>query len=142
MAEGIMAEKLENAGLNFKVDSCGFESFHVGDTPDPRAIQTTRKRGIDISSHRARLFKTSDFDEFDLILAMDDTHYRNILKKCRSDKDKSKVCYMLDSIAPGMQEEVQDPWYHDQRAFEEVFQLLDKASQAWVNKLKKSHDRR
>jgi protein-tyrosine phosphatase len=113
----------------------------VGDAPDPRAIQTTRKRGIDISSHRARLFRTSDFDDFDLILAMDDSHYRNILKRCRSDKDREKVFYMLDSIAPGMQEEVQDPWYHDLRAFEDVFQLLDKASRAWVDKLKKRHDR-
>lgn len=142
MAEGIMADKLENAGFTFKVDSCGFESFHVGDSPDPRAIQTTRKRGIDITSHRARLFRTSDFDEFDLILAMDDTHYRNIMNRCRSDKDREKVFYMLDSIAPDMQEEVQDPWYHDQRAFEDVFQLLDKAAQAWVDKLKKRNDRR
>ncbi len=116
------------------VDSCGFESFHVGDAPDPRAQEVARKRGIDLSQHRARLFTPRDFDRFDFIYAMDSTHYHNITKLSRNDSDNSKVDYMLNVLNSGMNLGVQDPWYHDLKAFERVFLQLDEACDAIVDK--------
>ena len=127
MAEGILREKLRKSRITAEVDSCGFESFHVGDPPDSRAQEVTRKRGIELSSHRARLFTQHDFDDFDLIYAMDSSHFKNIMKLSRNESDRSKVDYMLNLLHPGQNLDVQDPWYHGMYAFEQVFLQLDDA---------------
>jgi protein-tyrosine phosphatase len=135
MAEGILREKLKERRIPAEVDSCGFESFHVGDPPDSRAQEVTRKRRIDLSSHRARLFTTQDFDRFDYIFAMDSSHFNNIMKLARNDSDRSKVDFMLNVLHPGQNLGVQDPWYHGMKAFEQVYWQLDEACERFVETL-------
>jgi protein-tyrosine phosphatase len=125
LAEGILREKLLIHNIPAEVDSCGFESFHVGDAPDSRAQSVATQHGIDISELRARLFRQSDFDRFDLIYAMDSSHFNNLMKLCRNDADRAKVDFALNVLNPGQNLGVQDPWYHDIRAFEKVFLQLD-----------------
>ena len=72
MAEGILRAELEKRNLNhIEVDSAGTSNWHIGNPPDSRAIATAAKIGINISSQRARQITVKDFDEFDLIIAMD-----------------------------------------------------------------------
>ncbi|MCX6283533.1 MAG: low molecular weight phosphotyrosine protein phosphatase [Bacteroidetes bacterium] len=84
MAEGILRSKLRKDGIQAETDSCGFESFHIGDHPDNRAQSVCRKNGIDISGHVARLFRKQDFDNFDRIYVMDASHYYNLSRMARS----------------------------------------------------------
>lgn len=135
LAEAILREKLQKINVTAEVDSCGFESFHVGDPPDSRAQAVAGKRGIDLLSHRARLFTTRDFDRFDYIYAMDSTHYHNIMRHTRNESDKSKVDYLLNVLYPGQNLGVQDPWYHDLKAFEKVYLQLDEACDQIVDKI-------
>lgn len=120
------------------VDSCGFESFHVGDQPDSRALAVSKKRGIDISGHRARLFCDRDFEEFDMIFVMDSTHYKNVMRRSKDPKDQLKVDYFLNVLDPGLNLDVPDPWYHDLNAFEKVYMQLDEACEAFVNRMTKT----
>ena len=135
MAEGILRKKLLQNKIEAVVDSCGFESFHVGDMPDPRAITVTRKNGIDITTHRSRLFRDRDFQDFDFIFVMDSTHYRKVMKRAVKPQDQSKVDYFLNVVHPGRNEEVSDPWYHDQEAFKKVFVQLDEACDLFVKQI-------
>ena len=75
-AEGVARKRLIDAGLDARVavDSAGLDRWHVGDPPDPRAIQTARRRGYDLSAQRARQFGRADFDNFALIVGMDRGH--------------------------------------------------------------------
>jgi|APCry1669188910_1035180.scaffolds.fasta_scaffold00033_11 protein-tyrosine phosphatase len=127
MAEAILRNKLNDAGLSDETDSCGFESFHVGDHPDKRAQTVCRKYGLDISSHVARLFRKSDFDRFDRIYVMDSSHYYNVSRTSGSADDMKKVDYMLNLLYPGQDLPVDDPWYHDIEAFEHTYRQLDSA---------------
>jgi protein-tyrosine phosphatase len=127
LAEGILRHKLAKINFPAEVDSCGFESFHVGDPPDIRALSVAKLRGIDISSHQARLFTIGDFEAFDYIYAMENSHYNNIMRLAKHESDRSKVDYVLNAIFPGQNRGVQDPWYHDIKAFEKVFLQLDEA---------------
>ena len=127
LAEGILREKLRKKNIPAEIDSCGFESFHVGDPPDSRAQSVAMRRGIDISAHRARLFAPRDFERFDYIYAMDSSHFHNLMRLCRNGSDKVKVDYVLNALSPGQNLGVQDPWYHDLAAFEKVFVQLDAA---------------
>ena len=125
MAEGILKDKLRKLNLTASVDSAGFESFHVGDTPDERAVATLRKRGIDITDHVSRLFSVRDFDRFDRIYVMDSYHYLNVSRLARNEEDMKKVDYALNVLSPGMNKNIQDPWYDGLNAFEKVFGQLD-----------------
>ena len=81
-AEGVFRKLLAENGLEKKVqtDSAGTHDYHVGERPDPRAREHARRRGYDISGLRARQVGQRDFEEFDLLLAMDRGHLK-ILKQ-------------------------------------------------------------
>jgi protein-tyrosine phosphatase len=135
MAEGILNDKLRKFNFAATVDSAGFENFHVGDSPDDRAVRTLRKRNIDITGHVARLFTVKDFDRFDRIYVMDSSHYSGVSRLARNDDDMQKVDYLLNVIYPGSCKPVQDPWYHGMEAFESVYEQLDRACDALANKI-------
>ena len=137
LAEGILKEKLRKKKISAEVDSAGMEAFHIGDTPDERACVTARKHGIDISSHRVRLFQTDDFDSFDKIYIMDYSHYLALSRMSRNENDFKKVDYIMNAIDPGKNIPVQDPWYDGMAAFDKVYDQLDKACEKiadWIRK--------
>ncbi|MDR9426455.1 MAG: low molecular weight protein-tyrosine-phosphatase, partial [Marinobacter sp.] len=72
-AEGVFRSLVEEAGLSDRIhiDSCGTGSWHIGKSPDSRAMEAARKRGIDISDLRARQIIEADLDGFDYVLVMD-----------------------------------------------------------------------
>ena len=80
LAEGIMRAKIEEAGLDWEVDSAGTSRFHAGEQPDKRSIQVAKKYGIDISQQRSRQFRGWDFEFFDRIYVMDSSNYRDIFQ--------------------------------------------------------------
>ncbi len=85
-------------------------------------ISTAYQHGIDISGLRARQFKQSDYDEFDMIYAMDTSNYHHVLSLARDDFDRAKVQMVLEDNL-----DVPDPYRGDDGEFEHVYQLLDAA---------------
>ena len=69
-AEAIFRRMVREAGFSDVIDSdsASTTAHHEGETPDSRAQLACRKRGLDISQHRARQIRPEDFEEFDLIL--------------------------------------------------------------------------
>ena len=65
-------------GLEIEVDSAGTHGYHTGSPPDERSIAAARRRGIDMSSLRARVVEPGDFERFDLVLAMDESVYERL----------------------------------------------------------------
>jgi protein-tyrosine phosphatase len=129
IAEGILRHKLRvMKNEDIQTDSAGTSNFHVGEQPDARMRMTAVKNGMDISDLRARQFVQSDFDEFDLIYAMDNANKMDILKLARNEADRAKVKLILDEIYPGENREVPDPYYGGDEGFQEVFDMLDDAT--------------
>ena len=133
LAEGIMKHKLAERGLAWEVDSAGTGYWHAGELPDQRSIQTARRHGIDITDQRARQLKASDFSQFDHILVMDQSNRRNALQLTRKPEQEQKVQLIMDYGNPGSELEVPDPYYDDD-GFEQVFDMLDKACDAFIEK--------
>ena len=136
MAEGIMRKKLEEHKINGLVDSAGTANYHVGECPDDRAIAKAKKYGINISQLVGRQFTTADFDNFDIIYAMDTSNFTNITRLARNDSDKAKVTLILDELFPGQGMSVPDPYYGGDAGFENVYSLLDQACENICRKLK------
>ncbi|MBL0103985.1 MAG: low molecular weight phosphotyrosine protein phosphatase [Bacteroidetes bacterium] len=136
MAEGILTNSAKENGVSIEVDSAGTGNYHVGENPDPRAIATAKKFGVDISDLIARQFKKEDFQQFDHIFVMDKSNYDNVIRLAQSNSDRQKVRLYLSLIPSFPLEEVPDPWFGGPEGFVEVFQMLNKATDAFLEEIK------
>ena len=91
LAHGIMEYMIQSNNLDWKVDSAGTSGWHNGELPDRRSIDVAKLHGIDITNQNSRKFIQADFDDFDLIMAMDSSNYTDILKLARNEQDVQKV---------------------------------------------------
>ncbi len=124
LAEGIMKKMAAENDLNWQVDSAGTGGYHEGELPDERSILEASKNGIDITDQRARKFVKKDLQEYDLILAMDQENYRNILSHAE-EKEREKVHLILNFSHPGENRAVPDPYYGG--GFDHVYNMLHSA---------------
>lgn len=127
-AEGVFQSIMESHQLSDRIDldSAGTHAYHVGNAPDPRSQAAALKRGMDLSSLRARQINQQDFEKFDLILAMDKANYENMLEKCPIEL-QHKIEMMLEYGSADTME-VPDPYYGGANGFEKVLDLLQDAS--------------
>jgi len=132
LAEGILKSKVDSNTVF--VDSSGTAGYHVGNPPDKRSVAVAKKHGIDISTQKCRQFSKNDFEKFDLIYAMDESNFINILSLANTKKDEKKVRLLLDELDLGFNE-VPDPYYGGVDGFEEVYQMINSACEAIVKKL-------
>ena len=135
MAEGILKSKVKDKGLDWEVDSAGTGAWHIGELPDPRSIAESSKQGIDITDQRARQFDSRDFDDFDLILAMDSTNLSNIQRLAPKKGKEGKVVMIMDFVQPDGHVNVPDPYWDDD-GFNKVFRMLDEACERLIEKYK------
>lgn len=134
LADGLLLRKIKERNLNWSVDSAGTANYHIGKAPDQRMIKTAAQHGTPIDFLRARQFTPTDFQHFDLILVMDQSNYQNVIRLASSNEEIKKVHFLLDYLYPGQSAEVPDPYYGTQKDFEEVYELLDKATDALIQK--------
>lgn len=126
-AQAIMQKFINEKGLheNFELDSAGLYGGHAGELPDHRMRVHASKRGYDLT-HRSRPVKTSDFRDFDLIVAMDDSNYFSLQRLAPTLEDKEKVVKMIDYVKGYPQfDAVPDPYYEGAQGFEIVLDLLE-----------------
>jgi protein-tyrosine phosphatase len=116
------------AGLAMRIESAGLGDWHVGDPPDERAQHHARNRGYDLSAQRARQVKPGDFEEFDLILAMDRGHLR-ALQSMAPPRHRAKIRLFA---AGG---DVPDPYYGGPDGFERVLDLVEERCRALLQEL-------
>jgi protein-tyrosine phosphatase len=134
-AENIMNHLIEQSELNGSIicDSAGTSSYHIGSPPDRRmSVAAAQKLGIKMCG-RARQFQKSDFQDFDLILAMDRENYENILYLDPSRQYHDKVRLMCDFCSQHTLKEVPDPYYGDSEGFNQVIELLVDACEGLLN---------
>ncbi len=133
LAEGILRSKTSASFI--QVDSAGTAGYHIGKPPDSRSIAVAKKNGIDISQQQCRKFTPSDFDAFDIIYTMDKSNYADILMQSRNESDQKKVKLLLEEVSLGLNE-VPDPYYGGDDGFENVFQMINLACDAIMQKIK------
>ena len=135
-AEGIFREMVIRAGLEdqYQIDSAGMISYHAGESPDPRTCRTAKARGYSLDGQRARQVKNGDFEQFDWILAMDRSHYDDLMSLAPVHHQK-KIKMFLSFLDNAPVEDVPDPYYGGPEGFENTFQLIEDGSQALLDHL-------
>ncbi len=135
-AEGVFETLINEKNIQekFEIDSAGTHAYHVNEAPDLRAQRAAKERGIELNHIRARKVIYGDFESFDYILAMDDDNYDVLMEAC-PDEHQHKIKRFLD-FAPHVDErEVPDPYYGGKFGFERVLNLVEEASQGFLNAL-------
>jgi protein-tyrosine phosphatase len=139
-AEGVMRRLVREAGLEnrIEIDSAGTGGWHVGAPPDERATAAARGRGITLNG-AARTVAATDFDEWDLLVAMDRDNERELLHRAPDEEARAKVrllrSFDAESVARG-ELEVPDPYYGGERGFDEVLDIVDAGCRALLDELR------
>jgi protein-tyrosine phosphatase len=140
-AEGTMNHLIQQAGWGdrFGCDSAGTSRYHIGDSPDRRMTLTAQKREIFLEG-KARQFRGQDFDQFDLILAMDRQNYRDILALASTELQRQKVHLICDFCTQYTDQDVPDPYYGGADGFVYVLDLLADACAGLLQQLSANLD--
>lgn len=136
-AEGVFRALIEQHGLSDRImiDSAGLYGYHIGEAPDHRSIKAAQARGYDISGLRARRVRPSDYSEFDLILAMDRGHYREMIAACPP-ANHERIRMFLD-FAPGFNgADVPDPYYGQADGFDRVLDMAEAGANGMLTHLR------
>jgi len=134
LAEGILRNKAEKAGLNWMVDSAGTANYHVGEPPHRLSQKVAMLNGIDISHQRSRRFIKEDMLRFDKIYVMDAENYIFIKQLSEELWNENKVDLLLNELYPNENRDVPDPWYGTEEGFHEVFAMLSEACEAIIKR--------
>ncbi len=135
-AEGVFRRLVQARAphLNVEIDSAGTHDYHVGDPPDQRMVAAARRRGIDLSSLRARAVRASDFEYYDLILAMDQENLAELQRRSPA-AQRRRLRLVMDYAPAALARAVPDPYYGGAGGFEEVLDLLEEAAEGLLREL-------
>jgi len=134
LAEGILQQKAIEAGLDWKVESAGTNSYHIGDPPHPLSQKVATMNGIDISSQRARRFAAEDMETYDKIYALAADVLDDIRSISKNKFDSSKAGLLMNELHPGKDQDVPDPYYGSEKGYHEVYDMIDEVCNVIIEK--------
>ena len=134
LAEAALRREAERRGIAVEIDSAGTGDWHVGRSPDPRAIAAARRNGTDISHLRARQIGREDFYRFDYIVALDAENLAD-LRWLRPTDARAELSLLLDHVDGRRGEAVADPYYGDDHHFDTAWRDVVAGAQALASKI-------
>ncbi len=136
-AEGVFREFVRVEGLHDEIviDSAGTGAWHVGEPPDQRAQAAAISRGYDLSAQRARQVRSTDFEQHDLILAMDRANYDDLHALCPIQL-RDRIHLFLSFARGADVDEVPDPYYGAGDGFQRVLDLVEDASRGLLDHIR------
>jgi protein-tyrosine phosphatase len=137
-AEAVFRAKVTKAALDefVKIDSAGTHNYHTGEPPDARSMAHGKVRGYDLSTLLARGIVASDFDDFDLLLVMDDLNYSTVIARA-PEEHRAKVRRFMEFAPNAHVREVPDPYYGEREDFERVLDLVEAASDGLIEEARR-----
>jgi len=125
--------KQRNLQSKFRIDSAATASYHVGGTPDSRAMKVLKEKGVQYK-HTVRKVTSDDFREFDYIFGMDNENISN-LKRVQPSDSKAKI-ELLGSYDPEGDTIIRDPYYDDDdQGFYKCYDQCVRDCNAFLDKL-------
>ncbi|MEN9445442.1 MAG: hypothetical protein RIS47_2333 [Bacteroidota bacterium] len=139
-AQGVMQHLVntKNLGDKYFIDSAGTAAYHSGERADYRMRQYAHRRNYNLPSI-ARQVTVADLDKFDIILAMDDNNFEDLLEISTSDAQRAKIRRMIDFVSGDRHDSVPDPYYGGHQGFEVVLDILEEATQGLLDFLENAN---
>jgi protein-tyrosine phosphatase len=142
LAEAVFKKAVQGRGLQgrYDADSAGTHGWHEGEPADPRTIRVGEAHGVDVDSI-ARALEARDFERFDVIVAMDRGHLREMRSRCPPGL-AGRLRLMRDYDDLGRGGDVPDPYYGGFSGFEDVYAILDRSCARLLDALETEEDGR
>lgn len=134
IAHGLLQHKADKLNLKWKVDSAGTSDWHEGELPNPKSIEVMNNHGVDITYQRSRPIIREDLEDFDIIYVMDSSNYQNVKNMALNSDEIAKIHLIMNEVNPGHNQPVPDPWGLTEKHYEEVYEMLDKATDKVIEK--------
>ena len=136
-AHGIFEHIVRENGMQdlIEVDSAGTYGGHRGELPDKRMRTAALYRGFALT-HRSRQVSSLDLLDFDLILAMDDQNYEDLMHLAPSVEASRKIRRMADYLTTHKISYIPDPYYMGTEGFKLVLDLLEEGCQNLYTEIK------
>lgn len=147
IAEATFRELVEERGLSGQIrcDSAGTHRYHLGDLPDPRTRRNAESHGLRLT-HRCRCLSVEDFARFDYFVGMDEANLRNLratAQRATGTEPPADRVFLLRKfdplVPPGPVPAVPDPYYEEDGVFEEVYQVVRRSGERFLNFLVQKH---
>jgi len=133
-AEAVFRHKAKAKGLALKIDSAGTLGAHAKEKPDHRAQKAGVARGYSFDGIKARKVTLQDFNDFDLILAMDHDNIEELNKVAPAEL-QYKIHLKLDFAKGHEEEQVSDPYYGGAKGFDYVLDLVEAGSDGILERI-------
>jgi len=140
IAHGVLEAKIKSLNLTGKinVDSAGTSSWHRGEHPDPGSIDVCRKYGLDITGQKSRPVSTKDTEQFNYFIAMDKSNYWTLKNEYAIPDERLFLMRDFDPNKDGNRD-VPDPYGMSDSAFEDVYKMIDRSMDGFLEFLKEKH---
>ncbi len=144
------AVKARDLQREIQCDSAATHAYHIGDLPDRRTRQNAEEHGLTLT-HKCRKLHGEDFSVFDYVVAMDDYNMENIQSISNRSvgiTQPEETCFLYRRFSPPAPEggvvspkilEVPDPYYGEVADFEEVYQIVSRCAEGFLDWLVEKH---
>jgi protein-tyrosine phosphatase len=132
------AVKMRDLQREIQCDSAATHAYHIGSQPDKRTIQNAGLQGLTLS-HKCRKLHGEDFSVFDYIVAMDNYNMENIQSisnRSLGISQPEESCFLyrrFDNPQGSIIQEVPDPYYGETADFEEVYQIVSRCADGFLD---------
>lgn len=133
-AEAAIREAAEEAGIELMTDSAGTGTWHIGQPPHPEAIAAGARASLHIDG-RARKVTASDFDRFDIILAMDRANLRDLHELAPNLEAQARARLFRTYDPEADTDEVPDPWGGPEAGYDETIRIVRAAARGLIAEL-------
>ncbi|MBQ2220032.1 MAG: low molecular weight phosphotyrosine protein phosphatase, partial [Acidaminococcaceae bacterium] len=121
-AEFVLRRLLDRAGLaaEYEVASAATSSEELGNPVYPPMRRVLTAHGLDCAGKTARQLRRRDYEDFDLLIGMDEENLWNMRRLFGGDPDSKLHSLMAYTDHPD--HEIADPWYtrNFELAYEEI----------------------
>ena len=124
MAEMVMRHLVAESSIEQSVliDSCATSREEIGNDIYPPAKRCLSAHSVPFSRHAARQITHEDYENFDMILCMEDYNIRNLRRVLGEEIMQQDAALPQPKIRRLLSHDVADPWYTDD--FETTYQDL------------------
>jgi protein-tyrosine phosphatase len=132
-AEAVFKGLVKDKGVahEFEIDSAGTYAYHAGEQADRRMQQYAIKRGYNLTSISRAFVPDTDWDNFDFIVAMDNSNFSDLSAMARDADDLKKLFKITDFSQEFDYDQIPDPYYGGSDGFELVLDLLEDAGEGF-----------
>jgi len=141
LAKAVFRDKVEKHGLSehFEIVSSGTSNYHIGDPADRRMQKTAKRNGHSLDDHSASQFQAEDLEQFDHIFVMDKSNLNDVLHLDENDEYGAKVRLFREFDPEPGDYQVPDPYHGGREGFENVYDIVNRTSDAILHRLVEEH---